>query len=350
MKRIFKITGIILGLVLILFGIFLVYATINDYKPDEKVVIYKNESPDAFNDTSVLSLMIWNIGYTGLGADMDFFYDGGSKVRSSQEKSLENLNAVKKFIMSEDSVDFFLLQEVDVNSKRSYHVNQYDTLNLVYPEYSSNFALNYNVFYVPVPIQSPMGKVESGLMTISRYKVSESVRYAFPGNFEWPKGLFMLDRCFLVNRYPLENGKELIIINTHNSAYDDGRLRAEQMKYLKNFLEKEYKKGNYLIVGGDWNQAPPNFTPNFKDQKYDNKNNLAVPSDYLPKWTWLYDKSKPTNRRVKTIYKKGETPTALIDFFLISPNIEGLEVQTIDLNFKNSDHQPVKAFVKLKSK
>lgn len=349
MKRILKILGLIIVLILVLFGIFLIYATIDDYRPEEKIIVYQNESPDAFNDTSVLSLMIWNIGYAGLGDDMDFFYDGGSQVRTSQEKTAENLKAVMNFIAAEDSTDFFLFQEVDIDSKRSYHLNQYDSVSTIFPDYASVFAPNYKVFFVPVPISNPMGKTEGGLMTVSRYKVSESVRYAFPGNYEWPKSLFMLDRCFLVNRYPLENGKELLIINTHNSAYDDGSLRTAQMEYLKDFLLEEYGKGNYIIVGGDWSQSPPNFTPNFKDQVHDEDNRSDIPGDYLSDWTWLYDKSQPTNRRVKTIYKKGETPTALIDFFLLSPNVEALEVKTVDLNFEHSDHQPVKAFVKLKA-
>ncbi len=35
--------------------------------------------------------MIWNIGYCGLDASMDFFYDGGEQVRPSEEKVKENL-------------------------------------------------------------------------------------------------------------------------------------------------------------------------------------------------------------------------------------------------------------------
>jgi len=38
----------------------------------------------------------------------------------------------------------------------------------------------------------------------------------------------------------------------------------------------------------------------------------------------------------------------VIDYCLISPNIDMIEVKTIDLKFENSDHQPVLAKVKLK--
>ena len=80
----------------------------------------------------------------------------------------------------------------------------------------------------------------------------------------------MLDRCFMVNRYPLENGKELLVINTHNEAFDPGEIRKAQMAYLKEFLLSEYAKGNYIIAGGDWNMSPPDFKPEFtrKQSKY----------------------------------------------------------------------------------
>ena len=79
-------------------------------------------------------------------------------------------------------------------------------------------------------------------MTLSKYDAASSVRFSFPGNFSWPLGLFFLDRCFLVNRYTLKNEKELLVINTHNSAYDDGSLRDEQLKFLKDFIQAEYKR------------------------------------------------------------------------------------------------------------
>lgn len=348
MKKVLKILLLIVVLILLAFGVFLVYASVHNYKPEAQIKIYENDSPDAINDTSEINLLIWNIGYAGLGKEMNFFYDGGEKVRSSREQTLRNQKAVDSFLQEQANVDFFLLQEVDVDSKRSYHINQYDSIVAILPGYVSVFVPNYNVFFVPIPPFSPMGKVKSGLLTVSRYRAAEAIRYSFPGNYQWPKSLFMLDRCFLVNRYPLENDKELLIINTHNSAYDDGSLRKEQMQYLKDFLEKEYAKGHYIIVGGDWNQSPPNFKAGYKNELPDTINNPKISADYLPGWTWLYDAAKPTNRRLQTAYTRGKTPTALIDFYLLSPNIEALEAVTLDLGFENSDHQPVRASVRLR--
>ncbi len=348
MKKILKFLLYLIIIIIVAFGLFLIYASLNDYKPEEKINVFTSDNPDILSDTTEFSIMIWNIGYCGLNKEMDFFYDGGKQVRPSEEQVKKNIQGVKSFLLQNQNTDFILIQEVDQNSKRSYSFNEFDTIANMFHERTILYGKNYDVFFVPTPPAKPMGKVNSGLMTVSKYTPENSVRHSFPGNYSWPTGLFMLDRCFLVNRYKLSNEKELLIINTHNSAYDDGTLKAQQMAYLKTFLADEYKQGNYIVVGGDWNQCPPNFTPRFKENIMDTIIKTDIPADYLPKWTWLYDNTLPTNRRVTAPYKKGETLTTVIDFLLLSPNIKGVTVKNINVGFKYSDHQPVKASFKLK--
>ncbi len=349
-----KILRIILKVILFLILLFaiglagiIIYALVSDYKPEAKTEVFNSNKPDKLTDTSEISVLCWNIGYCGLDKDMDFFYDGGTKVFTPREKCIENLDAVKRFFEINDSVDFILIQEIDKNSKRSYKINQFDTLSKLMNDHHPFFAKNYDVFFVPVPPASPMGKVVSGIATFSRFLPSSSVRYSFPGEYGFPKQLFMLDRCFLVNRYPLENGKELLIINTHNEAFDPGEIRRTQMAYLKEFLLAEYEKGNFIIAGGDWNQTPPDFKPEFGINKV-NTEQMMMNSDYLPPdWKWVYDNRVPTNRSVIAAYDLSSTTTTLIDLFLISPNIENISTECINLDFENSDHNPVRMKVRL---
>ena len=255
LRIILKVILFLILLIAIGFAGIIIYALVSDYKPEVKTEVFNSNKPDKLTDTSEISVLSWNIGYCGLDKDMDFFYDGGTKVFTPREKCIENLDAVKRFFEINYSVDFILIQEIDINSKRSYKINQFDTLSKLMNDHHPFFAKNYDVFFVPVPPASPMGKVVSGITTFSRFLPSSSVRYSFPGEYGFPKQLFMLDRCFLVNRYPLENGKELLIINTHNEAFDPGEIRRTQMAYLKEFLLAEYEKGNFIIAGGDWNQT-----------------------------------------------------------------------------------------------
>jgi endonuclease/exonuclease/phosphatase family metal-dependent hydrolase len=342
LKKAFRLIAWIFFAILLFLGVLILVATFSDFKPDEIATLKTNENPDILQNSQEMDVMIWNIGYSGLDASMDFFYDGGKQVRPSFKNVQNNLEAIQNFLLTNDSVEFFLLQEADISSRRSYGVNQYDSIRSVFPGYQSFKAVNYDVFFVPLPVMNPMGRVLSGLQTLSKFKPTDAKRYSFPGNYAWPKNLFMLDRCFLVNRYPLNNGKNLILVNTHNSAYDDGSLRKMQMEYLREFLLKEEGKGNYIVVGGDWNQSPPGLKKEFKGHVFDTANYSEVRETYLPAgWKWAWDPGIPTNRRVATVYDKGNTPVTLIDFFLVSPNVKVEEIKGVDLDFINSDHQPV---------
>lgn len=332
----------------IIFLFILIYGTLGDYRPDEKILLSEVSDAPALDD-SLFNIMIWNIGYCGLSEKMDFFYDGGKSVRPDRATSESNLHGVRAFLASLDTIDFFLLQEVDVRSKRSYRTNQFETLGDNLQVSHRSFGKNFDVFFNPVPPRAPLGKLHSGLANLNRHTPASSARYSFPGNYSWPMGAFMLDRCFLVDRYPLTGGKELLIVNTHNSAYDDGSLRKAQMDHLHTFLLDEYGKGNYLLVGGDWNQTPAGFEPAFPLDKFDTTQLSYIQEDYLPvEWTWLYDPAVPTNRRVDIPYKPGVSRTTVIDFYLLSPNLEPLGIRGIDLRFRFSDHQPVIAGFRLK--
>ena len=336
--------GIALLIALILGGIIL-YALMTDYKPQEKETVEAIGNGNQTITKNDLSFLIWNIGFCGLGENADFFYDGGKMVRSPQNDVESYYQQAKTFLNTHKNTDFVLLQEVDKGSKRSYYLNEFEGLNKeVFSNMNASFGKNYDVNFVPLPFTNPLGCVESGLGTYTPYKSTEITRYQFPGNFAFPKALFFLDRCFLLQRFPAPNGKEVIVINTHNSAYDNGNLKEKQMEYLRNILLEEYKKGNYVIVGGDWNQTPPGFNNNtfLKKGGQEASEQIAVAFDYMPEgWIWAYDASVPTNRKLSEPYSYVRTFTTVIDFYLLSPNIKLKKVEGIDLKFKASDHQPV---------
>ncbi len=350
--KIIKTFGFVILVLVILFGLFLGYFSLTDYNPEERILIFKSDEPDTLNAKTLnLSFLCWNIGYGGLGKEMDFFYDGGSHVRTSREITVNNLDKIYNFLVKNNSIDFILLQEVDTHSKRSYFVDETEAIGNVVPDYFQSFSTNYLVKFVPVPPTNPMGKVTSGLLTLSKFTPVSSERYNFPGDYAWPMKLFMLDRCFLVNRYILTNGKQLLIINTHNSAFDDGSLKKQEMNYLKKFILEEYKQGNYILVGGDWNQNPPGFTPGkfIRNIEYENFQLAAIENNYLPDtWSWLYDETIPTNRSLKAPYDPELTSKTILDFYLISPNLKCLGTSTQDLEFENADHQPVFTIVQLR--
>ncbi len=340
MRKIVKTLIAFVIALIALFSIFLIYSTLADFKPKPIENISESEG-NVINVYDTLNVFNWNLGYCGLGDDMSFFYDGGDKTRTCKTRTLENLHQIKKHIEKNDSIDFYLFQEVDKKSRRSYKTNQMDSIGAILPNYFGSFAINYKVAFVPMPPNNPLGKVLSGLASFSNNKSFKVNRHSFPANYDWPVGLFFLDRCFMVQRFYTSNGKELLVINTHNSAYDDGTLRKQQMELMKSFLLDEYKKGNYIIVGGDWNQNPPKHGKESAKEKEGHLTRMRIAYDFMPQgWSWQYCEKIPTNRMIDKAYIPGETVTTTIDFYLLSPNLQAIAQKNIDLQFKNSDHQP----------
>lgn len=344
MKKFLKIILLIIIVFVLIFAGFLLYITIVDYSPEQVESLIKAEQdlpplqPDTFN------LVSWNIGYAGLGAEMDFFYDDGEKVRPDKEMGRKYLDGIKQFISSTDSIDFWLFQEVDFKSKRSHYFDEVDEIIALKPESNHVFAKNYDVPFVPVPLYEPLGYVKGGMITFSEFPFGEAIRYAYPLIAAWPNKLFLLDRCFILTRFPLSNGKDLVVLNTHNSAYVyDSALRIKELNIIKQKMLEEYESGNYVIAGGDWNANPPNFEPagDYNGHRFV-PSEVTMNDDTFPDdWVWAYDASAPTNRQNYKSFVKGENGTTILDYFIVSPNVELLKATTIDLVFENSDHNPV---------
>ncbi len=351
-RNIIKIALAALITVILCFASFLTYVTITDFQPSEKetLIIKKNTLPHTV-PLGKLSLYTWNIGYCGLGSAMDFFYEGGTMVMPDKSYYSKCRGGVLSKVKAFDNPDFIFIQEVDFRAHRTYEDDQVERFEEAFRGYAAFFAINYKVPFVPVPASSPMGRVESGILTLTHYRPAEAVRYSFPSTYSWPKRLFLLDRCCMLTRYNVSNGKQLVLINTHNSAYDDAaEMRAEELKLLKEIILNEYAKGNYVIAGGDWNQNPVPFNKDsIKDGNLSKVISPGIPGDFLPAgFTWAYDPKFPTNRDVDKPYSKGRTLTTVIDFFVLSPNINLLSANALQTGFEFSDHQPVRVEVELK--
>ena len=293
-----------------------------------------------------LSIYTWNLGYAGLDKKSDFFYDGGRMVRPPRKRVKGNWAGIQNEISNWSDADVIFLQEVDVSSKRSWYIPMLKDLiqgQLRFPV--SIFGKNYDVRFVPKPFLEPMGRVVSGILTLTHFQIDSAQRVSYPGSFSFPSSLFFLKRCFTVTRVPFE-GKEVVFINTHNSAFDGGVLKKQEMAFLKDYLLKEYQSGNYVIVGGDWNQVPPRFVKNPTAQYEE----TSVPDDFPSKaWQWVSDSTHKSNRKVDTPFIKGVTYTTTFDFFLLSPNVKLVDINTLVRDFEYADHEPVLLRVQLGS-
>jgi len=346
-KKILKIMSALVIIAVVIAGGFLLYITLSDYKPAEVIEIATENNKEQIIEQGIpFTVTTFNIGYAGLDKQQDFFMDGGKKSRSSSKKQTKaNLDSIASFMKSNQS-HFYLLQEVDARSSRSNHINEIDYLAKSLEDYSYAFAYNYKVSWVPVPIFNPMGSVQSGLLTFSTFKSISNQRYDLPGKESWPKQQLDLDRAFVVSRFIVNNDKELILINLHLSAFDEGgKIRKQQLDYLADFLEKENDKGNYVIVGGDWNHALPGTIPDrFETTQAWPEWLQQFPEDFKPSgFKWMVDDSIATVRTLDIAYTEGINFRAVIDGFLVSSNVDKIMLYNTDLAFEHSDHNPVTA-------
>ncbi len=300
--------------------------------------------------------LTYNVGFGAYSPEYTFFMDTGRMLNgdrtrgessrgNSKKEVKENIEGVIDVIEREEA-DFVLLQEVDRDSTRSYHINQADMFTDKFPEYSSVFAENFHAPYLFYPILEPHGEVDSGMLTLSKYQGIEAERHSYPITEEIPGKFFDLDRCLGEIRYPVSNGKELVLFNNHMSAYDEGGIyRTQQLELLNELMKKEVDKGNYVIVGGDFNHDFGASVKHFpSEQEYPSWIVTLAQTDLIEGMTMLFAENEfevATCRNADIPYEKGVSSLANVDGFFVSNNIKATTVN-IDEGFEYSDHNPVR--------
>lgn len=345
-RSLLKLIGILILVVVLLVGGMIGFLSITEYKPVEReAVAFEGEASGKLAAGEPFSVMTWNIGYGALGDNADFFMDGGTMVRTADEERVKsNMDSITSGIL-EDAADVVFLQETDRDSSRSCHMNEYSMLKEAMTGYTSGFASNFKVAFLPYPVP-PIGKVDSGIATFSSYPVSGAERIQLPIPFKWPVRMANLKRCVLVSRVPVEGSdKELVLFNLHLEAYDDGQGKAAQTRMLAELLEEEAEKGNYVIAGGDFNQifssADTDAFPMKEGLWQAGEINV---SEFEGKWQFIMDEKVPSCRSLDQKYEGADPDTFqyyLIDGFIVSDNIKVNSAGTEDRGFISSDHNPV---------
>lgn len=358
MKKVLKILLIIILIVIIAVGGLLGYFSAMEYRPAD-VIEAENVKDAASDELSVpaegrnLKILSWNIGYAGLGAGSDFIMDGGTHARAADEATVNKyLDGIAAVCAGE--YDLIMLQEVDTKSARTFKIDEKEALGTG----DAVFALNYSCPFVPNPstiVTDPIGMVNSGLLTCSNFNIGKADRISLPCPFSWPLRTVNLKRCLLVSYIPVEGSdKQLVLVNLHLEAYDSGEGKIAQTKQLREFIQNEYEKGNYVIAGGDFNQVFPGSLEIYPNEHPELWMPGELDESFLPEgegWKFAYDSETPTCRLLNQPYDPSDTENTqyyVIDGFILSPNVELISAESIDLGFADSDHNPVCIDVTLK--
>ena len=341
---------IFVGALVIVAG-YIVYLFATYSRIEDNIALTVNGNAEAVAETGqTYTAITHNYGFGAYTDDFTFFMDGGKQSWAASPDSVNTtMNALTDIALAEDP-DLVFIQEVDTDSTRTYHINEVDMINEKFQsagQYDNVYDQNFHSAYLMYPIEEPHGASKSGILTESKFNITSSIRRSLPVARGFNK-ILDLDRCYDISRIPVENGKELVTFNTHLSAYGTDEAQGNaQLQMIFDDMKKEYDKGNYVILAGDFNH---DYTGESKE--YFNPDNdvelswtVPFPDDIIPKGlskcTDYAEGLVPSARNVDVPYSP-ECFTVIIDGFIISDNIKCTYVQNLDYGFKYSDHNPVK--------
>ena len=350
MKKWIKRIALLLMVLLVAVAVYAGYVLTNYYRSPDKLTleVKRNGENFYFEDDTVYKTgeyywaMTYNIGFGAYQSDFSFFMDGGKASWAKDEESvIATVSGIGEMITTANP-DFVFLQEVDIDGTRSYHVNQLELLNHFVKGYYFTFAQNYDSPCLFFPPWEPHGANQSGLVTYSKAEIADCMRRSLPISETFSK-FVDLDRCYSVSRVPLENGKSLCLYNVHLSAYSTDEIRHAQLSMLYEDMQTDYKNGNYVICGGDFNH-------NLKK----GEENAAADVSFFPRATLPEgfkmaideprdeaDVEHNTCRSAAEPYVEGVTPTYTLDGFIVSDNVIINYYHHMNWNYEFSDHEPV---------
>lgn len=347
MIKAFKIVAIVMAAVILLLGGYVAYVFLSYHRLGDMELEVKNHVEAAAQTGRDYKIVSYNIGFGAYESDYGFFMDGGDQSWAwSKERLDKNLKNIAD-VLKDEQAQFYFLQEVDIDSTRSYHVDEREYVVSALDDKTYTFAQNYDSPFLFYPLKQPHGASKSGLMVFSDYDITSAQRVELPIEDSVTK-LLDLDRCYSKNRIKVEGGKELVMYDFHLSAYtSDGTIAVEQLELVLDDMQKEYESGNYCIAGGDFNKdilgdSSVYFGKGDKEYTWAQ----PIPEGVLEKYdvTLIAPLDKehpvPTCRNADGAYHEGQY-VLTIDGFIVSPNVTVTKSEVIDTGFAYSDHNPV---------
>ena len=364
----------LIGVVCLIVASYVIYVVCQYYRIEDNLSLeVLNNTTTTIKLNKELSFSTMNIGFGAYSPDFTFIidtgYDENGNITQGSDSRAKNKDTViynTENIIDDIQVlnlDFIAFQEVDVSSDRSHHVDQKQMIIDSFTDYGNVFTYNFHSAYLMYPVFNPHGKSNSGLLTLSKYNIETSTRKSYIVDESFPNKFFDLDRCFVVNYIPVENNKQLVLINSHMSAYDEGGvIRNKQLNQLYSFMLSEYEKGNYVVCGGDFNHDLLTNNQLYEEFSKENIPFQDMIKQKKPDWlSYMFDDDKksifdnefdiyaasncPSLRDTDVEYIKDYTYVSTVDGFIVSKNVEFVSVENLMMSDENSsmfafsDHQ-----------
>ena len=284
------------------------------------------------------TVLNWNLGYAGLGKESDFVMDGGENLKPPSLKIVEKNMAGIQRILKENPAEFYQFQEAAKPNLLNWGVDVMAALVEVLPNTEFIYSTDMNSHFIPT-----RWALRHGLASFARIQTKPPEIVRLPNEDSRLGGIIKRQYHMIKREFTDSEGHEWVLFNAHLAAFDEGGVtRTKQLEKLMQIVTRSYQDGKYVVVGGDWNmQLVPTKFEYTTDEKF-----LfwlkELPYEMVPDgWKIVVDPQFPTVRSNERPYVKGENYVTIIDGFLVSPNVDVMEVKTINTDFEFTDHQPV---------
>ena len=188
--------------------------------------------PDTF---SVIRVMTWNIRF-GAGR-IPWFGDAcGDRVILTEDEVYGSLQAIADKI-NEIKPDVLLLQEVDLNSKRSCYIDQMQwILDHTYFSYAV-YGAQWRAQFIP---SDGLGRMDEGNAILSRWKISEAKRIQLQLRDDQDKlTRYFYERCCMVTgRIEIPGVDNLYAVNIHASAFATDDTKQKHIVQFQDELNR----------------------------------------------------------------------------------------------------------------
>jgi exonuclease III len=335
-------------IIAIVFAALLLLAAVFSFNFFGNGIVIKNEIktdlPIVSGDISVLN---WNLGYAGLGKDSDFYMDGGVMFSPPSKEIVETNLAGIRNILSENKSDFHIFQEISEPDMLTLGVDVLKGVKDELSDYSMHYSSDFRTRFIPTK-----WALRHGLGAFTRIKTSPVDLIRLTNEPTKLGGVIQRQYHMVTTEFEHADGTQWILLNLHLSAFDEGgNVRLKQLNELIVIADTFYQSGKHVIVGGDWNiQLSDTEFPTTTKEEFLFWRTKLPREKILPGWEIVVDENTPTMRSNERPYTKGENFTSIIDGYMVSPNVDTISVETIDTNFEFTDHQPVKAVFRAKTK
>jgi endonuclease/exonuclease/phosphatase family metal-dependent hydrolase len=234
---------------------------VNQFEDIEDAIIYSAKQKLAPpNSVNTITVMTWNIRF-GAGRIPWFGDSCGDRVILTKDEVLTNLLGIANKI-NEIQPDVLIINEIDVESKRSAYIDQMQWLmDHTYFNYGA-FASVWKVQFIP---SDGLGRMNMGNAVLSRWPITEAIRIPLPqrGDQDALTKYFYLRRNILKAKIDLPGVSNFYAVNVHTSAFAKDDTKKKHIDIFKAELDQLHAVGAYFVAGGDLNTLPPGATKTY---------------------------------------------------------------------------------------